>query len=555
MSSNPYPNPSLGTATPGLGGIIIRFKQGRTVYSATDVKRVCDHYISIAGSGNEVTIHVLQFLRTVCLPFASPDALARLKTLPPPAIRPTLDAHFNVLLADDAPARLQTEFNNQPQSLFFVGNVADSAYLQRLVSPSPTKCAVRISRSFSQSALAVLMRYEEGTAYFPQQDIQTLLSYMKELNARESDVWLSLVAFLRDAARPYASAGLRRELSASQIPDEELRIIDQYNALVLHGALEKLVEAVHTRPTSSFDVEAGRFKESIERADRHGDQLHEAGKGHIFENIDPGLDLEMTGELFDAGDDEADDEADDETHDKENVDPKERRPLSSRMSSSVAHKEDSDGFTRVRFIGEVGDAGNALPSLIKARHHERDTWLSPRGIRDLVRQYDGNNPQTRQNLVEQKEVFYVGGKKKYQIRPEYFWVLVQPVEEDEPPITEAQMTAICPHWQYLQEVPDEEVQEKVRPLARARHITLEKIANKLDALRDEVAALTSMNKELRQEIKELKESSRSKPRNGVSSFSLSSSKKRGFDSDSGDTDNVDTPTKKFGSMKLQKRID
>lgn len=504
---------------------MIRFKQGRTVYNANDVQKVYDHYVSIAGSSIPVSIHVQQFLKNACLAFASTDALVRLKTLPAPALQATLDEHFNILLADGAPARLQAELDTYPQSLLFVGNVIDFAHLQSLASAGERKSAARISRGFSQSALAILIRYEEGITWFPQQDIQTLWSYMRELNIREADTWISLVAFLRDAARPFASTSLRREPSKSSTSKDHTDTVKQYNKLVINGALDKLVEAAHTRSNPSFHVTAGGFQESLEVADQDDGQLFDERDEQLPEQLRSGLNEPGIDKLFSAGYDEADDEADDETCNKENVDPNAKRPHSS-IKPSAVQKDDSDYLTRFCLTGQIGPAGNALPTLTKKRHHERKTLLSPRAIRDLVRQYDKNNLQTQQDLIAQKEVFYVGGKKRYQIRPEYFWVLVQHVEGDEPSITPAQMTAICPNWQRLLQGPSQQVQ----PLTR--RVTLEEVADKLEALQDEVAALARMNKELKQEIKKLTDCAHSKPRNEVSSFSFSSGKKRRFDSDS-----------------------
>lgn len=549
MSSNQFPSPSPGTAILSLAEIMIRYKQGRTVYSAADVRGVCDHYISTASCGIDLPIDLLQFLRYACLPFGSNEALARLKALPHPVLRPTLDEHFNILLADDAPSRLQVELEAQPQSLFFVGDVVNVAALQSLASGSERKPAVRISRTFSQSALAVLFRCEDGTTLFPQQDIGTLCSYMRELNIREADVWVSLVAFLRDAACPFATTSLHCELTSQ----DQSKAAQQYNLLVLDGAVNRLMEAVGTSLNPDFLVKAGGLEDLMELANQIDGQLPGRRYTHASEQLNLGF-HEMTGGLFDAaGHDEAN-EADDEAYDKENVDPKAKRPRSSKDASSITQKDNSNGIERVRLTGETGPTGNALPSLTKKRHHERKTLLSPREIRNLVRQYDEDDLQTRQGLVAQKEVFYIGGKKKYQIRPEYFWVLVQPVEEGEPPLTPAQMKAICPHWEYLVRSANEEDQ------IPERGVTLKEIATKLDALRDEVAALRDevaatarMNKEMREDIKKLTESSRSKSE--VSPLPLSSSKRRRFDSDSGDTDIVDTPTKKFGGMKLHKLID
>lgn len=529
---------------------MIRFKQGRTVYNANDVQRVCDYYISIAGSGTPITIHVLQFLRNACLAFASTGALAQLKTLPAPALRPTLDEHFNILLADSAPARLQAELDTYPQSLLFIGNVVDFAHLQSLASADKGKAAARIIRSFSQSALAILIRYEEGITCFLKQDIQTLWSYMRELNIRGADTWVSLVAFLRDAARPFASSSLRRALNKSTTSNDDTDVVKQYNNLVIDGALDKLVDAAHTRSNPNFHVKAGGSRKSLEVADQYDGQLFDARDERLPEQLGSALSKETTDKLFSAGYDEADDEADDETCNKENVDPNAKRPHSS-IKPSAVQKDDSDDLARFCLTGHIGPAGNALPSVTNRKHHERTTLLSPRAVRDLVRQYDMNNPQTRQDLVAQKEVFYVGGKKRYQIRPEYFWVLAQQVEDDEPPITPAQMATICPNWQRLLPAPRQQVQ----PLAR--RVTLEEVAGKLEALQDEVAALARMNKELKQQIRKLTDSSCSKQRNEVSSFSLSSGKKRRFGSDSeGDTDIVDTPTKvrQFGTSETERLI-
>lgn len=521
------------------------------------MQRVCDHYISTARREAQASLFVFQFIRSACLAFASTHTIAQLKTLPEPTTQTTLDQHLSILLVDKAPLRMQTEVEAHPDFLFFFGEVIPSEDIRSLAPGSAAKPASRIPRELSQSCLAILRRYEEGIGCFPSKDVQTLCSYMKELCIRggDGDVWIVLVSFLRDAARPFASTGLRRKLGKSPTSMDQDLVVSQYNALIDDGAMDRLMEAARTRRNPSFSVKPDDSPSLVDETDLDDDSTcgkeREAVSGRKVHELLEQAHSQTSHLEGDGADDWANDDGDDE-----DLEWKEEPRRATRLSSPVKQNGNLERFV---LTGQTGPAGNARPSFAEGqpKRHDKLTRLTPRQIRDITRQADRRDAHFRRDLLAQKEVFYVGGNKKYQIRPQYFWALIQDLEEDEPAIPEDKMNAICPQWKQLVSLRVAQNVASGEPVS-PKQTTLQALADKVDALANEITALGRANEYLRREIREMPASPCSCQKNGLSSNSVSSSTRR-FKCDVDDADllssdsDVPLAKKKLSTRKLKNR--
>lgn len=556
--------------------ILKRFQEGQAIYSGEEVKEVCDYYITFTDSEVRSPTTVLQFLRQASICFASARVRAQLQNLPETLIPEKLHEHLNILLEDHAPTRLQDEYEAQPGSLFFVGKLVSATGIRSLTTEERRKPAVRLAGEVSQTALRILMRHEERIESFPKQDIQTLYSYMKEVNERGMDVWFNLVEYLRDAARPFASAKCQLNLVLSPVFRRHDRtIIESYNLLVADGALERLAETTRAGQSPSFRVEVRAGQDCVVASDHEKDTFHAKGTSH-----------EGEGATFPAMTDVDMSPVDGEENNRDAAIHQEGpRPKDKRGLQSVGHlphsktQDDNVERQKIPLVGTIGPNQNALPSLGRKRHREANTTLTPRQIRDLVRQFHRTSPSSQETLLDHREVFYVGGSKKYQIRPAYFWVLIQPPETDEPLITEADMTKIFPQWkQYISAKTEDEIVSG-RPVSAQPQaiktvgaissptrdsngrfsgktkIAVQAIADKPDTLTKEVAAMTHASKELTDAIQKMMDS-RPKQKKVRSSLPLFTSKKRPFILESEDEgmhilslDPIDTPTKKSSRQK------
>jgi len=475
---SPIPDiPTSPTPAGDADAITDRLNMGRAIFTAKEVKTVCQYYISTSESGARPSMQTVKFVKSACFPFASPQAKQQLRSLSNSNDQSTVERYVNILIDDGAPLRLQNHYEAHPDTLFFVGEVLQGS---QDIAQHESNQWHQIPHAFIQSALAILSLHESGQTLFDPQDIQVLYSYLENLIGRGADIWLNLAVFFRDTAHPFVSSRLRTKYGSFSATDEIAVIAEQYTDLLSDGSITRLVETISHPPHVKVEV-----------------------KPEVVQHREPGIG-DPSASKADTGESEQMQE-----QLKKNVKP----PHSPHKPKYTGAPDPS----KIPRSGTVDPAGHALPSFLRRRQTRSQgsvySNLSPRQIRDIVRQYDA---KTQRDIHNNPEVFYWSSPFAVHIRPEYFWVLDQELENDEMPLTESQITALFPLWRTVMGLPP--VQENsISPIPNSRSKspreiehpsagstpTLYSVSTKADHLTYRVEDLFIANDELRSRVDKL----------------------------------------------------
>ncbi|KAJ5668282.1 uncharacterized protein N7477_006852 [Penicillium maclennaniae] len=458
---------------------------GRSIFTGKEVRAVYKHYTSTPGTGPRTSLHAVKFVKNACIPFVSAQVKKKLASLPKADNRATLSRYMNIFSADGALERLQVEYEAHPETLFFVGELVPCS--SNAPDPQQKKWPNQISYELTQTALKILRRHENHETSFSAQEVRDLCTYQEQLSDRGADMWSSLAVFFRDAAHPLASPSLRAKYVAFSEEIDTTVIVNQYYDLVRDGAVSRLIQRISHLRHEKVEVKAGDVPPenpvSEYASEREQDCQH------------PGKQIRQTPE-----------------NSKQPT-----QPISSAPEQAGSTGNSGSG---IPLVGAVDSQGLALPSYTRAKSGKvmKKTFsqLSPRRIRDLIRQYDPADHETRTELRNNAEVFYLGGNYAYQLKPHYFWVMVQELEPDELAITEAQKDAIFPTWREALELSLVQRSLATQPANRGHSPNprvssvsteytdiLQRMESKLDRLTDRVADFITENSTLKQSVDEL----------------------------------------------------
>lgn len=442
-------NDSLPVAIEKASRIADLFAMGRSIFTGKEVKIVCTHYLSTPDKGLRNSFYAVKFVKSACLPFASAQVKNQLASLPDPDTRSTLSRYMNILTADGAFTRLRGRYETHPEALFFVGETVPCS--RDAFTPEKNEWPNPIPDELTQSALEILHRHDNHESSFSPQDIHCLDKYTDQVSSRGADIWLNLAVFFRDAAHPFASTSLSVKHGCFFETDDTAMIVNQYYDLVLDGAVRRLLITASGLGHGQVPVKADNMP--------HGDMSPD---GVSEREIDccPGKEIEEQGKADEMPHGEKASESANERERDCAPEKDAQEQLKSATTQSPARLPISEPSTvnygygyYIPLSGSVNPQGVALPSFIHGKRLKGTrsiySTISPRQIRDVIRQYSSADSTTRMELRMNAEVFYTGGSRAFQIRPEYFWVLIQQLDEDELPFTDAHKDTMFPEWRLV----------------------------------------------------------------------------------------------------------
>jgi hypothetical protein len=482
------------------------FAMGRSIFTGKEVKIVCTHYLLTPDKGLRNSFYVAKFVKSACLPFASAQVKNQLASLPDPDTRSTLSRYMNILTADGAFTRLRGRYEAHPEALFFVGETVPCS--RNAFTPEKNDWPNPIPDELTQSALEILRRHNNHVSSFSSQEIHFLYKYTDEVSSRGADMWLNLAVFFRDAAHPFASTSLCVKHGSFSETDDTAMIVNQYYDLVLDEAVKRLL---------LIDSGIGHSQVQVKADNKpHGDMSPDSTSERTGVCC-PGKEVEEQGKANGMPhDDTVSENANERELDFSSVQDAQEQQLKSATTQSPTRLPISEPSTVnyasrycIPLSGKVTPQGVALPSLIQGKRLKGTrsiySTISPRQIRDVIRQYSSADAMTRMQLRNNTGVFYTGGSRAFQIRPEYFWVLIQEVDEDEPPVTDAHKDTMFPEWRLALSWPS--VQKDSYPISPIQQHTptvedcssptetnefLQRIGLKLDSLMNQATNNTKL---------------------------------------------------------------
>ncbi|KAJ6111955.1 hypothetical protein N7523_008016 [Penicillium sp. IBT 18751x] len=458
---------------------------GRSIFTGKEVRAVYKHYTSTPDTGPRTSLHAVKFVKNACIPYVSAQVKKKLASLPKADNRATLSRYMNILSADGALERLQVEYEARPEALFFVGELVPC--FPNALNPQQKEWPNQIPHELTQAALTILRRHENHETSFSAQEVQDICTYQEQLSDRGADMWCSLAVFLRDAAHSLASPSLRAKYVAFSEESDTTVIVNQYHDLIQDGAVSRLIQRISHQRHEQVEVKADDMP--------HENPVSKYASEREQDCQSPEKQIRQT--LVNS-----------------------KHPTQPISSAPEQAGSTGNSGSSIPLVGAVDSRGLALPSYMRAKGGKvmKKTFsqLSPRRIRDLIRQYDPAAHETRTELRNNAEVFYLGGNYAYQLKPHYFWVLVQELEPDELAITEAQKDAIFPTWREVLESSLVQRSPAMQPANRGHSPNpkissvsteytdiLQRMESKLDRLTDRVADYITENATLKQSVDEL----------------------------------------------------